>query len=241
MTGHLEDFVWAINPLHSSKAGSGCEGNLAGRGRHFSGSGYLFLEAQKGTCRLPCYYGNIHFTLGYSSCLVAVCQNRNCRDDTKQGAAEQFQQMTKENKRFLSWSHRGMWWHGAHHTPNTSFTSLRWLEEAAPMLLPNWEICFFQDELLRVSFHSLALPFLAGHHVHSIFLHLEFRGILISWKSCCTRKCSLSNAWLQPVQSVNERSAWLSQRSTGSKLRFLFQWNKCRDHGLCKAILCLPM
>lgn len=25
MTGHLEDFVGAINPLHSSKAGSGCE------------------------------------------------------------------------------------------------------------------------------------------------------------------------------------------------------------------------
>lgn len=28
--------------------------NLAGRGRQFSGSVYLFLEAQKGTCTLPC-------------------------------------------------------------------------------------------------------------------------------------------------------------------------------------------
>lgn len=50
--------------------------NLAGRGRQFSVFVYLFLEAQKDTCMLPWWQWYVHFTLGCSSCVEAVCQNR---------------------------------------------------------------------------------------------------------------------------------------------------------------------
>lgn len=66
-------------------------------------------------------------------------------------------------------------------------------------------------------------PFLVQHQVHSMVLHLEVGGILI-WKSCYRSK-SPSSALPQPVQSVNELLAQLSQRSTDSNLMFLFQWN----------------
>lgn len=112
MTGHLEDFVWAINPLHSSKAGSGCEVKPGWKGQAVLSICVFVPGGTEGHLHASLVTMVCSFHLGVQLLCGGCLPEQNCRDDTstsqwREGAGEQFQQMTQERKRFLSWSASG--------------------------------------------------------------------------------------------------------------------------------------
>lgn len=131
MTGHLEDFVWAINPLHSSKAGSGCEVKPGWKGQALLRIWVFVPGGQKASLLIM---GIFISPWGAAPTWWLFARTGTAGMTQRKGHESNSSSWHRKGKRFLSWSQRGMWWHGAHHTPSTSFISLRWLEEAAPKL-----------------------------------------------------------------------------------------------------------
>lgn len=151
MTGHLEDFVWAINPLHSSKAGSGCEVKPGWKGQAVL-SICVFVPGGTG--------GHLHASLlimgMFTSPWGAAPVWR------LQGWHEHLTVKGRGNSSRWHRKGRGFCPGLPHGTTNSGqmeliihhqLLSFPWGVQRS--LLPDWEICFFQDGLLSVCFHSL--------------------------------------------------------------------------------------
>lgn len=170
MTGHLENFVWAINPLHSSKAGSGCEVKPGWKGQAVL-SVCVFVPG--GT------EGHLHASL----LIMGICISPWGATPTWQlfartGTAGMTQAPHAEGKGQESnssrWHKKGkgfcpvllhgttnrnvVTWRSSYTHAPAPFISLACPEKPAPMLLPKWEICFLSRWIAQC---VLSQPYLA--------------------------------------------------------------------------------
>lgn len=182
MTGHLEDFVRAINPLHSSKAGSGCEVKPGWKGQAVPSICVFVPGGTEGLLHASLLIMGIFISPWGAAPVWWLFARTGTAGMTQappgegKGQESNSSRWQRKGKGFLpvcQWNHeQEMWSHGAHHTPTTSFhfPGVSRGGCSAPMLLPKGDIVFLKTECSVCAF--TALPFLALHQVHSVFLHL---------------------------------------------------------------------
>lgn len=166
LTGHLEDFVWAINPLHSSKAGSGCEVKPGWKGQAVPSICVFVPGGTEGLLHASLLIMGIFISpwgaapvwwLFARTGTAGMTQAPRGEGKGQDINSSRWQRKLKGFLPVCQWNHKqecGYTELVIH--PQPPFISPGCLEEAAPMLLPNGEICFFPDGVLAECFHNLA-------------------------------------------------------------------------------------